>query len=82
MASVSIYSLQYAVLELKLKDLCNSLLLNCFRNHAAGNKRKKYENDTMWISWKMMFREGGYAYIAFGVEREAVHKFQISFSEA
>jgi hypothetical protein len=81
-ASVSIYSLQYAVLELKLKDLCNSLLLDCFRNHAAGNKRKKYENDTMWISWKMMFREGGYAYIAFGVEREAVHKFQISFSEA
>jgi hypothetical protein len=35
----------------------------------------------MWISWKLLFKEGGYAYIAFGVEKTASSKFHISFNE-
>lgn len=37
-----------------------------FLNHAKKNKRQTYNNDMMWISWKLLFQQGGYAYIAFG----------------
>jgi len=49
--------------------------------HAKATKRKRYENDTMWISWKLMYKEGGYAYICFGAEKEAQSKWSVTFNE-
>jgi len=46
-----------------------NFLRETFLSHARKNKKKKYENDTMWVSNKLMYREGGYAYIAFGNEK-------------
>jgi hypothetical protein len=45
------------------------------------HKRKKYENDTLWISYKLMFKEGGYAFIAFGAEKESQFKWEVTFNE-
>lgn len=32
----------------------------------------------MWISWKLVFQQGGYAYIAFGNEAQSDKKFVIT----
>jgi hypothetical protein len=43
--------------------------------YAKEHKRKKYEAETLWISYKLMFKEGGYAFIAFGAEADSKHKW-------
>jgi hypothetical protein len=35
----------------------------------------------MWISWKLLFQQGGYAYIAIGNDKESNKKFVITFDE-
>lgn len=34
----------------------------------------------MWISWKLLLQQGGYAYIGMGVDRNSNKKFVIDFS--
>lgn len=41
-------------------------LKKMFLTHAKKNKRQTYNNDTMWIAWKLLFQQGGFAYVAFG----------------
>lgn len=36
----------------------------------------------MWISWKLLFEKGGYAYLAFGVDPRSEKKFIITVDEA
>ena len=33
----------------------------------------------MWISWKLFYEKGGFAYIAFGVDSTSNKKFVINF---
>jgi len=35
----------------------------------------------MWISWKLLFQQGGYAYVGMGVDSKSNKKFVIDFSE-
>ena len=35
----------------------------------------------MWISWKLLLQQGGYAYVAMGVDENSNKKFVIDFSE-
>lgn len=35
----------------------------------------------MWISWKLLLQQGGYAYVAMGVDPNSNKKFVIDFSE-
>lgn len=66
-ASVSVYSLHYAILDILDREKCTKVLRESFLAYARENKRKKFEENTLWISYKLMFKEGGYAFIAFGV---------------
>lgn len=56
------------------------MLRECMLNHARLTKRRRYENNTLWISWKLMYKEGGYAYICFGTEKDAQFKWNVTFS--
>lgn len=78
---MSVYSLHYAILDKVDPIKAKPMLKECMLNHAKAIKRRKYENDTLWISWKLLYREGGYAYICFGVEKTAQHKWYVSFNE-
>ena len=49
--------------------------------YARNHKRKEYHDGKMWISWKLFFEKGGYAYIAFGVEAGHNRKFVIKLDE-
>ena len=35
----------------------------------------------MWISWKLLLQQGGYAYVAMGVDPQSNKKFVIDFNE-
>ena len=48
---------------------------------ARSHKRKELENGLMWISWKLLFSKGGFAFVAFGVESSCDKKFIINFEE-
>lgn len=52
-----------------------------FLNHARGYKKNKYNNGLMWISWKLLLQQGGYAYVAMGVDPLSNKKFVIDFNE-
>ncbi len=55
------------------------MLKKMFLNHARFNKRQTYNNDLMWIAWKLLYQQGGYAYLAFGNHEDSNKKFVISF---
>jgi hypothetical protein len=50
-----------------------------FMNHARLNKRQTYNNELMWIAWKLLYQQGGYAYLAFGNHPDSNKKFVITF---
>jgi hypothetical protein len=77
---MSIYSLQFTTLYL-FDNLKKNILREVFLSHGRQNKRQKFQNNTMWLSWKLLFKEGGYAYIAFGNEKGSKQKFVITFNE-
>lgn len=78
---VSVYSPSFTTLENVPKTKYPDLLRHTFLLHARGNKKNEYNNGLMWISWKLMLQQGGYAYVAMGVEHESNKKFVIDFSE-
>jgi len=47
----------------KKHDFFQKVFLEYGRNH----KRKEYNDGKMWISWKLLYEKGGFAYLAFGV---------------
>lgn len=49
--------------------------------YARDHRRKNLEDGKMWISWKLLFSKGGYAFVAFGVESSCEKKFIINFDE-
>ena len=51
-----------------------------FLNHARDYKKNKYNNGLMWISWILLLQQGGYAYVAMGVDASSNKKFVIDFN--
>jgi len=40
-----------------------------------------YNNNKMWISWKLCFQQGGFAYLAFSNQKDNDHAFVVNFNE-
>lgn len=40
-----------------------------FLNYARKEKRKPSDDNKMWISWKLLYEKGGFAFVAFIVEK-------------
>jgi hypothetical protein len=59
--------LHYAEFKSLENSLYKDFLQKTFLSYAKLNKRKKVNK--MWISWKLLFKEGGYAFIAFGNDK-------------
>ena len=60
------YSNKLCKFQLTLKLVHPDFLQKVFLNYGRSNKRQFYNNNKMWISWKLLFKECGFAYIAFG----------------
>ena len=52
-----------------------------FLTYAREHKKKEYENGNMWLSWKLLYEKGGYAFIAFGVDSSCSKKFKVEIDE-
>jgi len=76
--SVSLYSNNFV--DLKPMDPKNNMdfFRKVFLSYARNNRRKEFENGLMWISWKLLFEKGGFAYLAFGVDPKCGKKFHVS----
>jgi hypothetical protein len=59
-----------------------NILENAFLAHGRLNKRNTYNNDLMWISYKLLYKQGGYAYIAMGNDPSSNKKFIVTFDES
>lgn len=77
--SVSVYSKQFTDLIPADQKSYPNFLKKIFLNHAKLNKRQTYNNDQMWISWKLLFQQGGYAYVALGNSSESKKNFVVQF---
>ena len=80
-ASVSIYSQDFAKLKVVDQKTHPNFLKKSFLDHARQHKRQSYNNDLMWISWKLLYQQGGYAYVALGNDHQSNKKFVINFNE-
>lgn len=78
-SSVSVYSKQFTDLVPSDQKMHPDLLKKMFLNHARLHKRQTYNNEEMWISWKLLFQQGGYAYIALGNSPSSKKKFIVTF---
>jgi len=61
--------------------MCESFLQRVFLNHAYANPDKTYLSEFSgdWICTKMLYNEGGFAYIAAHVEAPTSKKIRIEF---
>ena len=78
---ISCYSPSFTLLEHTPKTKYPDILRMTFLAHARNNKKNEYNNGLMWVSWKLLLQQGGYAYVAMGVDHQSNKKFVIDFSE-
>jgi hypothetical protein len=78
---VSVYAPGFTMLDSVPRAKHPDLLRHTFLAHARRNKKNEYNNGLMWISWKLLLQQGGYAYVAMGVDPQSNKKFVIDFSE-
>lgn len=57
-----------------------NLFREMFLAHGRTSKKNTYNNGLMWISWKLLLQQGGYAYVTMGVDPNSNKKFVIDFS--
>ena len=76
---MSVYSVEFTHLLLTDKKSHPNFLNRVFLEYARLHKRQSYNNDQMWISWKLMFQQGGFAFVGFGNEKQSNRKFVITF---
>lgn len=75
--NISTYGKHFVEIKASKKENHPKLLQKTFLQHARHNKKKEYDDGKMWISWKLFYEKGGFAYIAFGVEPNANKKFKV-----
>lgn len=78
--SVSSYSLHMVDIIPADKKMHPDFFKKVFLSYARNNRRKEMNNGLMWISWKLFFDKGGYAYLAFGVDPRSDKKFVAKIS--
>jgi glutaredoxin 2 len=64
--SVSVYSKYSAQLTNVNKKKYPRLLQIAFKEYAKHNKTKTFNDNLMWVAWKVLYTEGGFAYVALG----------------
>jgi hypothetical protein len=77
---VSCYSPCFTLLDHTPQQKYPDILRQTFLSHARKNIKNEYNNGLMWISWKLLLQQGGYAYVAMGVDGKSNKKFVIDFS--
>ena len=76
---VIVYSTNFVGFETSSQIFHPGMLKKMFFNHARFNIRQTYNNDIMWIAWKLLHQQSGYAYLAFENHEDSNKKFVISF---
>ena len=78
---VSCYSPSFTLLEHTPQTKYPDILRMTFLSHGREHKKNEYNNGLMWISWKLLLQQGGYCYVAMGVDAQSNKKFVIDFNE-
>jgi hypothetical protein len=78
---VNLYGPCFTLLKCVEQMKYPELFREVFLAHGRGSKKNTYNNGLMWISWKLLLQQGGYAYVAMGVDPNSNKKFVIDFSE-
>lgn len=65
--SLSCYSNSFVDLVATDKKKKHDFFQKVFLEYGRNHKRKEYNDGKMWISWKLLYEKGGFAYLAFGV---------------
>ena len=79
--NISTYGKHFVEIKASKRENHPKLLQKTFLHHARNNKKKEYEDGKMWISWKLFYEKGGFAYIVFGVDANANKKFKVELAE-
>ncbi len=77
-SNISIFSKTKIILNTTSQKDHPDFLKKVFLEHARSNPDKTRPNELMWISKKLLYYEGGFAYIAFGNDIKSKKKFRIS----
>ncbi len=78
---MSSYSKSFVDIKPTKKEQHPKFFQKVFLEYARENKKKEYDDGNMWLSWKLFYEKGGYAFIAFGVDVACNKKFKIEFNE-
>lgn len=74
---LSVYSQRLVSMKVKNKQQCQSFLQRVFLSHAFMNPEKNYIDDEDWVCCKLLYNEGGYAYVAAHVKGPSKKKIMI-----
>lgn len=77
--TITCYSNSFIDMEPINKKKYPDFFKNMFLEYGRNHKRKEYDDGKMWISWKLFYEKGGFAYLAFGVNSVSRKKFIVKF---
>ena len=78
---LSSYSKHFVNIEPVKRDEHPKFFQKVFLQYGKEHKKKEYEDGKMWLSWKLFYEKGGYAFIAFGVDSSCNKKFKVEIDE-
>lgn len=79
-ASINLYSKSVAYLHQALRMTYPNLIRDAFLDHAFHNKKQEYIEGRVWISWQLLFQQGGFAYLAAGNFKDSEQTVVINFN--
>lgn len=57
------------------------ILRKTFLDQGEHSKKSIQNDGKMWLSWKLLYQQGGYAYLALGNAKDSDSAFVITFNE-
>lgn len=79
--TLSIFSKALTKLTPVLRTKYPDILQKTFLDQGEHNKKNTQNDGKMWLSWKLLYQQGGYAYLAVGNAKDSDSAFVITFSE-
>lgn len=76
---ISVYSKNFTQMERAQRNEYPDILQRTFLTYGRHNPRNKHNNDLMWISYRLFYKQGGFAFIAAGNHENSNKKFVITF---
>lgn len=77
--SLSCYSESLVSLKKLDKSKLGNFYEKMFSEYANHNKKKMFNNEKMWVTWKQFYQKGGLAFVAFGNDIISDKKFVVNF---